>query len=319
MLAKRLKRLPYKSFLTYYFCLHVSIFILLFWLTCKEFLMVKVAAIQMRMGEDKDENVKKAIHLTQEAAKNGANIVLLPELFEGLYFCKDMDSKYFSWACERAGNPLLAKFSALAKELQVVILVSYFEKSGSEYFNSLVVMDADGRELQNYRKTHIPDGPGYEEKFYFKPGDTGFKVWDTAYGRIGAGICWDQWFCETARSLTLMGAELLFFPTAIGSEPEIGVDSKEHWQRVQMGHASTNIVPVIATNRYGEEKGATCNLNFFGSSFMTDATGEKIAEASRDQEEILYGEYDLQKNREFQHYWGLIRDRRPECYGELVK
>jgi N-carbamoylputrescine amidase len=281
--------------------------------------MVKIAAVQMSMSEDKNVNVEKAEKLTREAAANGANIILLPELFEGLYFCKDMDTKYFSWAQEREGHPLLKRFSNLARELGTVILVSYFEKSGEEYFNSLVVMDSDGRELDNYRKTHIPDGPGYEEKFYFKLGDTGFKVWDTAYGRIGAGICWDQWFCETARALTLMGANVIFYPTAIGSEPEIHVDSKEHWQRVQMGHASTNIVPVIAANRVGVEDGESCSLNFFGSSFMTDASGEMIAEASRDKEEILYAEYDFEKNKEFQHYWGLIRDRRPECYGELVK
>jgi N-carbamoylputrescine amidase len=281
--------------------------------------MVKIAAVQMSMSEDKNVNVEKAEKLTREAAANGANIILLPELFEGLYFCKDMDTKYFSWAQEREGHPLLKRFSNLARELGTVILVSYFEKSGEEYFNSLVVMDSDGRELDNYRKTHIPDGPGYEEKFYFKLGDTGFKVWDTAYGRIGAGICWDQWFCETARALTLMGANVIFYPTAIGSEPEIHVDSKEHWQRVQMGHASTNIVPVIAANRVGVEDGESCSLNFFGSSFMTDASGEMIAEASRDKEEILYSEYDFEKNKEFQHYWGLIRDRRPECYGELVK
>ena len=281
--------------------------------------MVKVAAIQMSMSEDKSSNINKAIRLTKEAADKGSNIILLPELFEGLYFCKDMDEKYFSWAQEREGHPLLKTFSDLARELKAVIFVSYFEKSGSEYFNSLVVMDADGHELENYRKTHIPDGPGYEEKFYFKPGDTGFKVWDTMYGRIGAGICWDQWFCETARALTLKGAELIFYPTAIGSEPEIGVDSKDHWQRVQMGHASTNIVPVIAANRYAQEQGESCTLNFFGSSFMTDASGAKIAEAARDSEEIIYAKYDLEKNREFQHYWGLIRDRRPECYGDLVK
>lgn len=281
--------------------------------------MVKVAAIQMSMSEDKSSNIKKASRLVREASNSGANIILLPELFEGLYFCKDIDEKYFSWAQERVGNPILKTFSSLAKELNVVLLVSYFEKSGSEYFNSLVVMDTDGTELENYRKTHIPDGPGYEEKFYFKPGDTGFKVWDTAYGRIGAGICWDQWFCETARALTLKGAELIFYPTAIGSEPEINVDSKEHWQRVQMGHAATNIVPVIAANRYGSEVGESCTLNFYGSSFITDSSGEKIAEASRNKEEIIYAEFDLQKNREFQEYWGLIRDRRPECYGDLVK
>ncbi|WP_345993383.1 N-carbamoylputrescine amidase [Sulfurimonas sp. HSL-1716] len=281
--------------------------------------MVKVAAIQMSMGENKSANVEKAVKLVRTAAKEGANIILLPELFEGLYFCKDMDKEYFAWAREREDNPLLKTFSALAKELHVVLLVSYFEKSGDEYFNSLVVMDADGAELENYRKTHIPDGPGYEEKFYFKPGDTGFKVWDTAYGRIGAGICWDQWFCETARALALKGAELIFYPTAIGSEPEIHVDSKEHWQRVQMGHASTNLVPVIAANRYGKEKGESCTLDFYGSSFITDSSGKKIAEAPRDKEEIIYAEFDLQKNREFQDYWGLIRDRRPECYDDLVE
>jgi N-carbamoylputrescine amidase len=276
--------------------------------------MVKVAAVQMCMQEDQSANIQKAQHLVKEAAASGANIVLLPELFEGLYFCKDMDERYFAWAKPREGHPMLKTFSTLAKELGVVILVSYFEKSGEEYFNSVVVMDTDGKELENYRKTHIPDGPGYEEKFYFKPGDTGFKVWDTAYGRIGAGICWDQWFCETARALTLMGAEIIFYPTAIGSEPEIDVDSKEHWQRVQMGHASTNLVPVVAANRYGEEKGKSCTLNFYGSSFITDNKGEKIAEAPRDTQTILYAQFDFEANKKFREYWGLLRDRRSECY-----
>ncbi len=281
--------------------------------------MLKVAAVQMQMSEDKNTNISKAEALVREAAEAGAKIILLPELFEGLYFCKDMDKQYFSWAQSREGHPLLQRFSQLAKELEVVILVSYFEKSENEYFNSLVVMDTDGSILDNYRKTHIPDGPGYEEKFYFKPGDTGFKVWDTAYGRIGAGICWDQWFPETARSLALMGAELIFYPTAIGSEPEIGVDSKDHWQRVQMGHAAANTTPVIAANRIGVEDGESCSLTFYGSSFMTDMTGEKISEASRDKEEIIYASYDLQKNAELKAYWGLFKDRRPECYGTIIK
>ncbi len=280
--------------------------------------MLKVAAVQMQMSEDKSSNVDKAEALVRQAAQNGAKIILLPELFEGFYFCKDMDKEYFSWAKEREGHPVLQKFSHLAKELGVVILVSYFEKNESTYFNSLVVMDSDGTILENYRKTHIPDGPGYEEKFYFTPGDTGFKVWDTAYGRIGAGICWDQWFPETARSLALMGAELIFYPTAIGSEPEIGGDSKEHWQRVQMGHAAANTTPVIAANRIGEEQGQSCSLTFYGSSFMTDITGAKIAEASRDKEEIIYAEYDLDENRKHKAYWGLFKDRRPECYGAIV-
>jgi N-carbamoylputrescine amidase len=228
-----------------------------------------------------------------------------------------MDEKYFSWAAPREGNKLIERFSNLAKELHAVILISYFEKNDEGYFNSLVVADADGKVMDNYRKTHIPDGPGYEEKFYFKPGNTGFKVYDTAYAKIGVGICWDQWFCETARALTLMGAEIIFYPTAIGSEPEIHLDSKEHWQRVQMGHAATNTVPVVVANRIGEEKGATCSLNFYGSSFITDYTGAKIAEASRDKEEVIYAEFDIEDNQKQRHYWGLIRDRQPKAYGNI--
>ena len=194
----------------------------------------------MQMSEDRDANVEKAEVLVRESHKNGAQIILLPELFSSIYFCKDMDEKYFSLASPLKNNKLIEHFSRLAKELSIVILVSYFEKSEKDYFNSLVVIDATGEVMDNYRKTHIPDGPGYEEKFYFKPGDSGFKVYDTAYAKIGAGICWDQWFCETARALALEGAEIIFYPTAIGSEPEIHLDSKEHWQRVQMGHAATN-------------------------------------------------------------------------------
>lgn len=281
--------------------------------------MLKVAAVQMQMSTDKEANVAKAESLVREASASGAKMILLPELFEGLYFCKDMDKQYFSWALERENNPLLQRFSTLAKELETVLLVSYFEKAGDTFYNSLVVMDADGSIMDNYRKTHIPDGPGYEEKFYFTPGDTGFKVWDTAYGRIGSGICWDQWFPETARSLALMGAELIFYPTAIGSEPEIGVDSKEHWQRVQMGHAAANTTPVIAANRIGVEEGKSCSLTFYGSSFMTDYTGAKITEASRDKEEVIYAEYDLKANKRQKEYWGLFKDRRPECYGVLTQ
>ncbi|WP_373071582.1 N-carbamoylputrescine amidase [Sulfurimonas sp.] len=285
--------------------------------------MVKVAALQMAMGEDKEANVNKAESFVREAASNGANIILLPELFEGLYFCKDMDKKYFEWAKPLQNNKLIERFALLADELNVVILVSYFEKAKNkydevEYFNSLVVVNADGTIGDNYRKTHIPDGPGYEEKFYFKPGDTGFKVWDTKFGRIGVGICWDQWFSETARALAIKGAEIIFYPTAIGSEPEIGVDSKDHWQRVQMGHSACNTVPVVAANRIGVEDGESCSLTFYGSSFMTDYTGKKIAEASRDKEEIIYAEYDLEENKKQRIYWGLLRDRRPSCYEDLT-
>jgi N-carbamoylputrescine amidase len=281
--------------------------------------MVKVAAIQMQMCTDKLANVAKAETMVREASKNGAHIILIPELFEGFYFCKDMDQKYFEWAQPLKNNPLIEHFSALAKELNVVLPISYFECDGERYFNSLVMIDADGTVMENYRKTHIPDGPGYEEKFYFEPGDTGFKVWKTLYGNVGVGICWDQWFPETARCLTLMGADMIFYPTAIGSEPEIGVDSASHWQRVQMGHSAANIIPVIAANRIGEEVGESCTLTFYGSSFITDHTGAKVTEASRDGEEILYSEFELEEIREHRHYWGLIRDRRPECYGEIVK
>ena len=280
---------------------------------------VKVAAIQMSMSEDKDSNVIKAEKLVREAAADGANIILLPELFQTLYFCKDMDKKYFQWAKPLENNQLVQHFASLAKSLHVVLLVSYFEQANQDYFNSLVVIDADGSVMDNYRKTHIPDGPGYEEKFYFKAGDTGFKVYETAYAHIGVGICWDQWFCETARALTLMGAEIIFYPTAIGSEPEIGVDSKEHWQRVQMGHAATNTVPVVAANRTGKERGKSCELTFYGSSFITDYTGKKIAEASREKEEIIYGEFDLQENAKQREYWALLKDRRPTMYAKICE
>lgn len=281
--------------------------------------MTKVAAVQMQMAQERGANLDKAEAMVRKAAAEGAQIILLPELFERHYFCKDKDEKYFAWAREREGNPVIERFSALARELGVVLPISYFEKAGERYFNSLVVIDADGCVLENYRKTHIPDGPGYEEKFYFEPGDTGFKVWDTAYGKIGAGICWDQWFPETARALALMGAELLFYPTAIGSEPEIGVDSKEHWQCVQQGHAAANIVPVIAANRIGSEAGKSCTLTFYGSSFITDYTGKKIAEGSRDKEELLLAEFDLEAIKKARDYWALFKDRRPECYGALVR
>lgn len=280
--------------------------------------MIKVSAIQMKMSDDKTQNVVNAKTFIRKAASEGANIILLPELFEGLYFCKDMDEKYFSWAAPLKDNALIAQFSALAKELHVVLPVSYFEEDRGHYYNALVVINADGTVLENYRKTHIPDGPGYEEKFYFEPGNSGFKVWNTAYGKIGVGICWDQWFPETARTLALMGAELIFYPTAIGSEPEIHVDSKDHWQRVQQGHAAANTVPVIAANRIGTEVGEHCSLTFYGSSFMTDYTGKIVAEASRSDEMIISTVYDLQENKKQRDYWGLFKDRRPECYGVLT-
>lgn len=280
--------------------------------------MLKVAALQMSMSENKSANINKASLLVKEAAFEGANIILLPELFSSLYFCKDKDPHYFSWASPLKNNPLIEHFSLLAKKLHIVLLVSYFEKAQSKYFNSLVVINADGTVMDNYRKTHIPDGAGYEEKFYFQVGDTGFKVYDTAFARIGVGICWDQWFCETARDLTLQGAEIIFYPTAIGSEPEVNIDSKEHWQRVQMGHAATNTVPVVVANRIGKEVGKSCSLTFYGSSFITDYTGVIITEASRDKEEIIYATFDLQDNASKRDYWGLLKDRKPFMYKRLT-
>ena len=281
--------------------------------------MVKVAAVQMQMVSTQRQNLEVAEKLVREAAKNGAQIILLPELFENIYFCKDMDEKYFELATPQDKNPAILHFQLIAKELEVVLPISYFESSDEGNFNSLVVIDANGEVLQNYRKTHIPDGPGYEEKFYFQPGNSGFQVYKTKYASIGIGICWDQWFPETARSLALMGAELILYPTAIGSEPEIHVDSCEHWQRVQMGHAAANTVPVIAANRFGEEVGESCILSFYGSSFITDYTGEKIAEAPRESECIIYAEFDLEKIEKERKYWGLLKDRRPACYKELIK
>lgn len=280
--------------------------------------MVKVAAIQMQMGADRAKNVDNAERFVREAAENRANIILLPELFEGYYFPKDMSSCFFGWARELADNPIIARFSELAKELGVVLPISYFERDKENFYNSLVVIDSDGEVLDNYRKTHIPDGSGYEEKYYFKSGDSGFRVWDSAFGKIGVGICWDQWFPETARALTLMGADIIFYPTAIGSEPEIKIDSAAHWQRVQMGHSAANIIPVVASNRIGLERGESCDITFYGSSFITDMVGEKIAEASRDKEEIIYAEFDFDSIKEHRHYWGLIRDREPQNYGIIT-
>ncbi|MEA2111063.1 MAG: N-carbamoylputrescine amidase [Campylobacterota bacterium] len=281
--------------------------------------MVKVAAVQMRMSQSQVRNLEIATSLVRQAAQNGAQIILLPELFENLYFCKDMDKKYFELATSKSKNPAILHFQTIAKELKVVLPISYFESSDEGYFNALVVIDADGNILQNYRKTHIPDGPGYEEKFYFKPGNSGFKVYKTQYASIGIGICWDQWFPETARSLALMGADLIFYPTAIGSEPEINVDSKEHWQRVQMGHSAANMVPVVVANRFGEEMGESCSITFYGSSFITDYTGEKVVEAQRDSETIIYADFDLKKIKKVRDYWGLFKDRRPAYYKELLK
>ena len=288
---------------------------------------VKVSAVQMRLTNYLEDNLKNAESKIREAAANGANIVLLPELFERQYFCQERRYDYYSFAKPTLENDAVKMALRLAKELNIVLLISFYEASGNCTYNTLAYIDADGTLLGAYRKTHIPDDHYYQEKFYFTPGDTGFKVFDTKFGRIGAGICWDQWFPETARCLALNGAELIFYPTAIGSEPILNVDSRRHWQRVMMGHSAANIVPVIAANRIGletvepsEENGnQKSSLNFYGSSFMTDERGEILVEASYDKEEILYQEYDLDKIKEDRLSWGLFRDRRPHCYQDITK
>ncbi|OCQ04600.1 N-carbamoylputrescine amidase [Vibrio parahaemolyticus] len=282
--------------------------------------VVKFAALQLTKSWDLEDNLAKAKNAIREAAQNGANVILPQELFAAPYFCKKQEAKYFELAEETANSHLIQEMSELAKELGVVIPVSYFEKAGNTFFNSLVMIDADGTVLDNYRKSHIPDGPGYSEKYYFSPGDTGFKVWQTKFGKFGAGICWDQWFPELARSLALHGAEAIFYPTAIGSEPQDPtLDSRDHWQRTMQGHSAANLVPVIASNRVGTEVDDGIETTFYGSSFITDHTGAKIAEAPREGETIIYAEIDLAATAKARHAWGLFRDRRPDLYISVGK
>ena len=260
-------------------------------------------------------NVATATRLVREAAKRGARLILVPELFEDRYFCEDQRSEHLSKARPLAGHPTVEHFAALARELNVVLPVSFYERSGNELFNSCAIVDADGSILGVYRKSHIPDGPGYSEKYYFRPGDTGFRVWDTAVGRIGVGICWDQWFPEVARAFALAGAELILYPTAIGSEPtEPDWDSAPHWQRVMQGHAGANLVPVVAANRVGVEVGSRYTLEFYGSSFIAGPTGDKIAEADRTSETVLTATFDLDEVAILRRSWGVFRDRRTDLY-----
>ncbi|RLQ22180.1 N-carbamoylputrescine amidase [Seongchinamella sediminis] len=280
--------------------------------------IVTFAATQLSITWDIEANLDKAEKAVRDAHAAGARVILLQELFEAPYFCKTQQYKYLDLAKPRPGNPLIERFARLAAELAVVLPISYYERDTNTFFNSLVMIDADGSVLDNYRKSHIPDGPGYCEKFYFTPGDTGFKVWQTRYGVFGAGICWDQWFPETARCCALMGAEAMFYPTAIGSEPQDpGLDSSGHWQRVMQGHAAANILPVIASNRTGVEEDDGISTTFYGSSFITDHSGEKIAEAGRDEEKILVASMDLDDCARYRRAWGLFRDRRPELYGNI--
>jgi N-carbamoylputrescine amidase len=281
---------------------------------------VTLAATQMACGEDSQKNIARAEALVRAAHAKGGQIILVQELFETPYFCKDQLPQHFSLAQPFEGNPLLKRFSALARELGVVLPVSFFERANAAHFNSLAMIDADGSILGLYRKSHIPDGPGYQEKYYFNPGDTGFQVWNTRFGKVGAGICWDQWFPECARAMALMGAEVLCYPTAIGSEPPPAppVDSSAHWRRVMQGHAGANYVPLIASNRIGREVGESCEITFYGTSFIAGPTGEVLADAGRDAEAVVLATVDLDQIAEARRSWGMFRDRRPELYGPLM-
>ena len=279
---------------------------------------ITVAATQFACRPNPAQNVEQAEALVRQAAKRGAQIIQLQALFETPYFCKDQLAELFDLAQPVEEHPTITRMQELARELEVVLPVSFFEAANNAYYNSLAIIDADGEMLGVYRKSHIPDGVGYQEKFYFNPGDTGFKVWDTAYARIGCGICWDQWFPECARAMAVMGAEILFYPTAIGNEPnDPDYSSADHWRRTMQGHAAANMIPVVAANRIGREDGATCSLNFYGHSFIAGARGELIASAG-DEETILTADFDFESLRRQRAGWGLFRDRRPDLYTVLM-
>jgi len=276
---------------------------------------VKVAALQAAFGEDMAANIKTVERLVRDAAKTGAQVILPPELFQGPYFCTAQEEKWFATAYPAATHPCVAAMQPLAKELGIVIPVSIFERDGPLYFNSIVILDADGANLGTYRKSHIPDGPGYMEKYYFRPGDTGFKVWDTKFGRIGVGICWDQWFPECARAMALMGAQVLFYPTAIGSEPhDATLDTRDPWRRAMCGHAVSNVIPVVAANRIGTETVGAQTQTYYGSSFIANHRGDLVEELGRTEEGVLVHEFDLDFLDRHRAAWGFFRDRRTEFY-----
>ena len=277
---------------------------------------VTVAAIQCAFSTDMEKNIARIEGFVTEAAKKGAQVILPPELFQGHYFCREEKEKHFDTAFPADSHPAVLRLQALAKTLNVVIPTSIFERENHHFYNSLVMVDADGSAMGIYRKSHIPDGPGYEEKFYFRPGNTGFKAWNTRFGNVGVGICWDQWFPECARAMMLKGAEVLFYPTAIGSEPEQpDLDTKDLWQRAMIGHAVSNVVPVIAANRVGTEDGQV----FYGSSFIANHRGDKVAELNRTEEGVITAELDLDEIRRARAAFGFFRDRRPELYGPLTE
>jgi N-carbamoylputrescine amidase len=278
-----------------------------------------VAATQFACTEDRRANLETAERVIRAAAAKGANIILIQELFETPYFCKGHEPKFFDLALPITENPAVLRFQKLARELNVVLPASVYERAGNAFYNSAAIIDADGSLLGTYRKTHIPESPGYHEKFYFSPGDTGFKVWPTRFGTIGVAICWDQWFPESARAMALMGAEILFYPTAIGSEPQDpSIDSRDHWQRAMQGHAAANIMPVVASNRVGTEKGGNWAVTYYGSSFIADQTGAIVVQAPREGEAIVTASFDLDEIRAYRQAWGVFRDRRPDLYQPLM-
>ena len=281
---------------------------------------VTLAATQMTCSKNNTENIDKAESIIRKAADMGAQIILIQELFESTYFCMDQKDELFQLSKPFENHPTIERMAKLASELKVVLPISFFEKANRAHYNAIAVINANGEILGKYRKSHIPDGPGYQEKFYFNPGDTGFKVWDTAYAKIGIGICWDQWFPEVARIMALKGAEVLLYPTAIGGEPEDdGFDSSDMWQRVMIGHSAANQIPVVASNRIGTEQGQDISNYFYGRSFITNHVGDKIAEASRDKEEILIGKVSLDEAENLRNVWGVFRDRRTDLYSDLLK
>lgn len=278
-----------------------------------------VAATQFACTGNREENLATAERLVRAAAAQGANVILIQELFETPYFCKDHDQRYFALARPIEENPAVKRFQELARELNVVLPTSVYERAGNAFYNSVAMIDADGSVLGVYRKAHIPESPGYHEKFYFSPGDTGFKVWKTRFGTLGVAICWDQWFPESARAMALLGAEILFYPTAIGAEPQdTSIDSRDHWQRAMQGHAASNVMPLVASNRIGTEKGERWTVTYYGSSFITDHTGALLEQADRSSEAILTATFDLDAIRDYRNAWGVFRDRRPELYGPIL-
>ncbi len=282
--------------------------------------VVTLAAAQFSCTWDRQANIAKAKDMVRRAASQGANVVVLPELFETPYFCQDQSAEHFALAQEFEGNSLIAEFAGLARELSVVLPLSFFERARNAYFNALAVIDTDGAIIGRYRKSHIPDGPGYQEKYYFHPGDSGFCSFPTRYANLGAAICWDQWFPEAARIMALKGADVLVYPTAIGSEPAPAppVDSLDHWRRVMQGHAAANYLPLVAANRVGVERGQAGEIRFYGSSFITGPTGEIVADLGREEEGVIGARFDFDEIAKARASWGLFRDRRPELYGPIL-